>query len=155
MPLPDYQELVFRLQRGLALTWSQFPDVLNLPGRSVACKIDAHYYLAPQPLFDQSLARWAALRPETVAQVLVKTGNVITSPPEREHVVEVSVWLEGRVRPMAASFVDAEFVDRALKVYAGQPSGLSLSDLRLAQESAAVVEKLFANKTPPGKLAWK
>ena len=155
MPLLDYQELVNRLQQGLARAWVQSPDLLNLSGRSVACKLDAYYYLASQPGFDEALARWAAVRPESVAEALVRTGNYITSPPGREHVVEVSVWMGGGVRTLRASFVDAEFVDRALKLYAGQPSGLSLSDLRLAEESREIVEKLFTNKTPPGKLAFR
>ena len=154
MPLTDYQDLIFRMQRGLARTWEDFPDLLNLPGRSVAFKLDMHYYLALQPDFDEFLARAAGIGPDRAARAMVRSGNYVTCPPEREHVAEVAVWIGGKVRRVAASFVDADFVDRSLKLYAGQPAGLSLADLKLAQDSRAVVKKLFAGKTPPGKLAW-
>ena len=152
--LTDYQELVPRLQRALARVFTQAPWVLNTPGRSVACKIDPLYYLAPQPGFTESLARWAGVLPARVDEALVKTGNIITSPPDRLPWLVVRVVFGGREQGMRASFIDADFVERGLKLYAGFEGGLPISDLRLAEASRPSVQALFAGKTAPQDFAF-
>lgn len=154
MPLPDYHERVERLQRGLARAWLRDPALLNLPGRSIACKLDPNYYLAAQPFFDTEIARAAGMLPATAAQALVKSGLLITRPPEREHVLQVGVVYAGHAITMPASFLDADFVDRALRLYGGAPHGLQVADLRLAAESREAVEHLFEGKTPPGRVCF-
>ncbi|MGE4293221.1 MAG: hypothetical protein AB7E32_13555, partial [Desulfovibrio sp.] len=74
MPLPDYHERAERMQRGLARAFSADPTLLNLPGRSLACKVYTLYYLAVQPLFEEALERWAGLMPGSAPDVLLRTG---------------------------------------------------------------------------------
>lgn len=152
--LTDYQELVPRLQRALARAFVRAPWVLNMPGRSVACKIDPLYYLAPQPGFRESLARWTGVLPERVDEALVRTGNIITSPPERAPWLVLRVVYGGREQGLRASFLDADFVERALRLYAGMETGLPLSELHLAEASRDEVVRLFADKTLPAGMAW-
>lgn len=154
MPLPDYQHRVTLLQKALAKAWRRDPALLNVPGHSIACKIDPHYYLAAQPFFDTELARSAGMFPTLTVEALVKTGLFITSAPEREHVLDVTLHYGGNTLSMPASFVDAEFIDAALKQYGGEPTGLQVADLRIAEESREAVETLFEGKTPPASVAY-
>jgi hypothetical protein len=154
MPLKDYQDIVTRLQKGLARAWAEDPLLLNLPGRSLACKIEPDYYLALQPAFVEHLARFAAVLPKSVTEALLKTGLLVSAPPERAHVLTVGVIFGGRRTAVRASFVDADFIDRALKLYAGQPAGLEISELRLQKECRAELAAFFKNKTPPRELAY-
>lgn len=154
MPLADYQDRVNRLQRALARAWTRDPAILNVPGKSMACKLDPNYYLAVQPFFDTDLARAAGMLPRSAAEALVKSGLFITAPPEREHVLNVGVAYGRHRLTIPVSFLDAEFVDRALRLYGGAPSGLPVADLRLAEESRELVERLFDGKTPPGRLVY-
>ncbi|MEF2145825.1 MAG: hypothetical protein V3573_10290 [Desulfovibrionaceae bacterium] len=154
MPLPDYHERVERMQKALARSCEADPALLNLPGRSVACKVDPLYYLVVQPLFNESLARWAGLLPRHVTETLVRTGMYISRGPEREHVLTLSVTWGGRWMNVRASFLDADFIDRALRLYAGAVRGLEVSELRVSSEDRERVERLFENKTPPGNVAF-
>ncbi len=153
MPLPDYQERVVRLQMVLARAWLKEPTLLNVPGHSIACKLDPNYYLAAQPFFDQELGRIAGMFPDQVIETLVKTGLMITQPPQREHVQSVTISYSESSITMPASFVDAEFIDGALRHY-GNASGLEVADLRLASSSRQTVEQLFKNMTPPCDAAY-
>ncbi|MBU1612261.1 MAG: hypothetical protein KKC99_10500 [Proteobacteria bacterium] len=154
MPLLDYQERVIRLQMALAKAWVKDPALLNVPGRSIACKLDPNYYLAAQPFFDQELGRAAGMFPDQVAEALVKTGLFITRPPERIHTIIAGLIYAGSSLSMPVSFVDAEFIDQALRHYGGASSGLAVAPLSLAAESREAVETLFENKTPPDKVAY-
>jgi hypothetical protein len=154
MPLPDYQDILTRLQQALGKAYRAEPGLLNIPGRSLACKVDPLYYLALEPAFAESLAKAAALLPATVVEALVRTGNYITRAPERRHEVDVEVVLHGRTLALHGSFVDADFIDRALRLYAGLPGGLEVADLRLAGRCRPLLEPLFENKTPLRDLAF-
>lgn len=154
MPLPDYHERVERMQRGLARAVAADPTLLNLPGRSLACKVDPLYYLAMQPFFDESLERWAGLMPGRAADALVRTGAYITHPPDREHIMQLGVSWGGRTLRVRVTFVDADFIDRALKLYAGAARGMDLSDLRISPEDRDMVDAFFENKTTPGDLTY-
>ncbi len=153
MSLPDYQERVVRLQMGLARAWFKEPTLLNVPGHSIACKLDPNYYLAAQPFFDQELGRIAGMFPDQVVEALVKTGLLITQPPQREHVHSVTIAYSGSSITMPASFVDAEFIDGALRLY-GNASGLEVADLCLDSTSRQLVEQLFKNMTLPCNAAY-
>ncbi|MES9994515.1 hypothetical protein [Desulfovibrio aminophilus] len=155
MSLTDYQDVLNRLQKALGQAHLADPLLLNVPGRSVACKVDPLYYLALQPAFVERLAKAAAMLPATVAEALVRTGNLITRAPERRHELTVPVVLGGRLLEVRASFVDADFIDRALRLYAGLPTGLEVSDLRIAGAFRSSLEPLFENKTPLRDLAFQ
>lgn len=148
MPLKDYQEIVSRLQKGLAKAFVQTPYILNLPDRAVACKVDPYYYIAFQPAFTQALARWSGMHPETVLEALTKTGNLVTRPPERKHSVHLEVNWGGSPLEIEASFLAADFIDRALKFYAGLPAGLEVADLKIQPGHKQSLEELFTNKEP-------
>lgn len=154
MPLPDYQERVERMQRGLGRAVQKDVTLLNIPGRSLACKIDPLYYLAVQPLFDQALERWAGLPPGAAADALVRTGIYVTRPPKREHVLPLNVTWGNRFLRIQATFVDADFVDKALKIYSGARRGVDVSELRIDNADREQVERLFQNKTAPGGVAF-
>lgn len=154
MPLPDYHERMERMQRGLARAVRADATLLNLPGRSLACKIDPLYYLAVQPLFDAALDRWAGLLPGRAAETLIRTGVYVTSPPDREHVFPLEVTWGARILRVRATFVDADFIDRALKVHAGARRGPDVSVLRICAGDRPAVERLFLNKTAPGSVAF-
>lgn len=147
MPLPDYQDILTRLQMALGKAYLAEPSLLNVPGRSLACKVDPLYYLALEPAFAERLAKAAALLPATVVEALVRTGNYITRAPERCHELDVNVVLHGRTLALRGSFVDADFIDRALRLYAGLPQSLEVSELRIAGDCRARLEPLFENKT--------
>ncbi len=154
MALKDYQDMVNRLQKGLAEAYAADPLVLNVPGRSAACKVDPSYYLALVPAFEELLARAAAMLPSDAAEALVRTGNVITSGPERKRDLAVRVTFGGRVYEMRACFVDADFVDRALKLHAGVASVPPVADLRILAECRTELERFFENKTQLSKAAF-
>lgn len=154
MPLIDYQERVTLLQKALAKACGRDAAFLNIPGHSIACKIDPNYYLAAQPFFDTELARAAGMFPSAVIEALKKTGLVITRPPKREHILTVKIAYSGSTLAMPVSFVDAEFIDGALRQYGGSATGLQVVDLRIAEASREVVEELFEDKTPPASVAF-
>lgn len=154
MPLPDYQSDVERLQRGLARAWLDDPTILNLPGTSLACKLDPLYYLAVQPSFSRTMGRLGGMFPDRAMDALVRTGLLITRPPERTRALSLAVVFGGRTLTVKASFLDADFVDRAVKLYGGAPTGLEVADLRITADCREDVETFFADKTPPGDVAY-
>lgn len=154
MPLIDYQDVVFRLQQGLGQAFADKPWILNLPGKSVACKVDQYYYVAVMPAFIDKLSSWANVEPEVAAESLVRTGNFITKAPDRDPVVSLGLTWGGRVCEMESAFVDADFIDRALRFYGGLETVLNVSELRIASASRESVEDFFEGKTPPQALAY-
>ncbi|MDD4953070.1 MAG: hypothetical protein PHV85_11015 [Desulfovibrionaceae bacterium] len=148
MPLKDYQAIVSRLQQALGRAYAETPYILNVPGRSVACKLEPHYYLALQPAFCEALARWSGVMPATVVEALVKTGLIITRPPERRHLLDLEVSWGGESMKVGASFVDADFIDRALLLYGGLGHGLEVADLKIKASCRPRLEKFFENKDP-------
>ena len=126
--------------------------MLNVPGQSVACKVDPHYYLALEPVFLILMARWAVSFPEAVLETLTHTGNVIVCKPLSTHMIPLSVTWDSQDFEVQAVFLLADFVDRALMLYAGAPQPLPVSDLRTADRAA--VEAFFGPSTPPQGLAY-
>lgn len=154
MPLKDYTEIVGSLQRALGKSFADEPWILNMPGKSVACKIDQYYYLAVMPAFVEQLARFGGMLPETVTEALVKTGNFITKAPERDPNVPLTVSWGGSPVTIKAAFVDADFIDRAVKTYGGLGTILNVSELKISQSDRERVEEFFTDKTPPQNLAY-
>lgn len=154
MTLTDYTEAVERLQKALGKGFADQPWVLNLPGKSVACKIDQYYYLAVMPAFIETLGRLGGMFPDQVQEALVKTGNLITKAPNRDPLVPLTVSWGGRGVTIKGAFVDADFIDRAVKTYGGMTSVLNVSDLKISEADRERVEEFFEGKTPPQKLAY-
>lgn len=154
MPLKDYQDSLTRLQKGMANAYKQSPQVLNVPGQSVACKVDPNYYLALEPVFSEILARWAISFPDSVLETLTHTGSVVVCKPMATHVIPLTVNWGGRDYEIQAAFLQADFVGRALKLYAGVADPLPVSELRIRADERAAVEAFFAGLTPPGGVAF-
>jgi hypothetical protein len=154
MPLKDYQDALTRLQKGLAQAYRDTPQVLNVPGQSVACKVDPEYYLALEPVFSEVLARWAVSFPQGVVETLAHTGNLVVCKPLSTHIIPLSVTWAGRDFEVQAIFLLADFVDRALKLYAGAAAPLPVADLRIRAADRQAVEAFFGNLTPPSDLAY-
>ena len=147
MPMKDYQDALTRLQKGLASGYQSSPGVLNTPGQSLMCKVDPEYYLALEPIFTEILARWAISFPQGVLETLVRTGNLVFCKPLGTHVIPLTVSWGGRDYEVQAAFLAADFVDRALKLYAGVQESLPVSDLRIRADERAAVEAFFGDKT--------
>jgi hypothetical protein len=154
MALADYTASVEHLQKALGKAYAAEPWLLNMPGRSVACKIDHHYYLAVMPGFLETLGRLGGMFPNQVREALVKTGNLITKPPERDPLLPLTVSWGGRSVTLTGAFVDADFIDRAVKTYGGFGAILNVSDLKISAADRDRIETLFEDKTPPQTLAY-
>lgn len=154
MTLPDYCASVEHLQKSLGKGFAQEPWILNLPGRSVACKIDHFYYLAVMPGFLETLGRLGGMFPDQVREALVKTGNLITKAPERDPLLTLTLSWGTRPVTVSGAFVDADFIDRAVKTYGGLGSVLNVSDLKISNEDRERIETFFQDKTPPQGLAY-
>lgn len=154
MPLENYAETIERLQQGLGKGFADEPWILNMPGKSIACKIDQYYYLAVMPAFVDALGRLGGMFPDKVTEALVKTGNLITKSPDRNPLVPLTVSWGGRGIALRAAFVDADFIDRSAKIYGGSGGGLNVSELKISEADKGKVEEFFEGKTPPQKLAY-
>jgi len=154
MPLKDYQEALTRLQKGLAQAYKDSPQILNVPGQSVACKVDTDYYLALEPVFLILMARWAVSFPEAVLETLSHTGNAIVCKPLSTHIIPLTVSWGGQDYEVQAMFLQADFVERALKLYAGVAAPLPVSELRIREDDRAALEAFFGESTPPKSLAY-
>lgn len=154
MPLTDYQEALTRLQKGLASGYKQSPQVINVPGQALACKVDPNYYIALEPVFTEILARWAVSFPQGVQDTLVHTGSLVFCKAMNTHMIPLTVNWDGRDYEVHAAFLLAEFVDRALKLYGGVSDPLPVSALRIREADRKAVEAFFGDKTPPAGVAY-
>ncbi len=77
MPLTDYTEIVEKLQKALGRGFAEEPWILNVPGKSIACK-STSLLSSVFPAFSEQLARLGGMFPDQVNKALVKTGNFIT-----------------------------------------------------------------------------
>jgi hypothetical protein len=154
--LVDYSEILTRLEEALGRHYRQSPAILNLPGVSVAMKIDPFYYLALRPSFGELLGKWAGVTPERVEETLVRTGNLVVGPGRARYPEPLAVFEEGSstVLRLAADFVPAPCLDRAVVRYGGEPGPLSVSGLRLLAGQRPALEAFFAGMTPPAALAY-
>lgn len=154
MTLTDYTGIVERLQKTLGKGFANEPWILNMPGKSIACKIDQYYYIAVMPAFVEQLGRLGGMFPDQVTEALVKTGNFITKAPDRNPLVPLTVSWGGRAIKVKAAFVDADFIDRAVKTYGNMGAVLNVSELKISEEDKEKVEAFFEGKTAPQKLAY-
>lgn len=154
MPMQNHAETVERLQRALGKGVSQSPWLINLPGRSIACKIDQYYYLAIMPAFVEQLARLGGMFPDQVESALIFSGNFITKAPERTPTIPLTVSWGGPTMKLKAAFVEAEFIDRGIKTYSDLGMVPSVSELKISSADKESVEAFFEGKTPPQRLAY-
>jgi hypothetical protein len=154
MTMTDYQTTLTRMQKALADAYKSSPHVLNVPGQSVACKVDPEYYLALEPIFTEIMSRWAVTFPDNILNTLSHTGNIVINPIMNTHIIPLSVSWDGRDFEVQAAFIPAEFVERALKLYAGISDPLPVSDLRIKADERAAVDAFFEGKTAPSGVAY-
>jgi len=154
--LVDFSEVLGRLEEALGRHYRESPAILNVPGVSVALKVDPYYYVALRPSFGELLGKWAGVAPERAEETLVRTGNLALGPDRSRYGRPVLVFEEGdhTVRRLAADFVPAEFCDRAVMLYGGETAPLPVSGLRLDSSQRPALEAFFAGKTPLQALAF-
>ncbi len=148
--LTDYTEKLERLEKALGEQYRASPYILGTPGTSLACKVDPFYYLAIEPGFLKYLSRWTAMLPENVAATLVKTGNMLSDAGHKTHTVPLRVFEEGAGQAVTvnASFVLADFIDRAVVRHGGATGPLPVSRLKIVNEDGPRAAFLFEAKTP-------
>lgn len=159
MPLTDYSEIAERLQRVLA---RNHEELVNRPG-GLAHKLDPDIYLVVWPNFVEKLAHLAGVHPEKAAQCLIRTGQLASKQRKdaqqgkRVSALRLKVIPSPKAaaRDIAAGFLAAEFVERALALYAEDgPVRPGLSPLRIAAAERPRVEAFFGDCTPPSSLAY-
>lgn len=147
----DYNERAERLQKTIARLYTEKPIILNVPGRSMACKVDLHYYLAVHPGFINTLAQATPMLPTNAGATLVHTGDVVTNAVHRDPVLKLRIaWLEGGRRLQQATveavLLNAAFIDRALLLYAGVQTP-PISALRIDPKEKARLDAFLHQKT--------
>lgn len=154
--LVDYGEVLGRLEAALGRHWRDNPSLLNVPGLSVAMKIDPFYYLALRPSFCTLLGKWAGVTPTRVEETLTRTGNLSLGPDRARYGEPLAVFEEGgtAVVRLAADLVPAGFCDRALALYGGATAPLPVSRLRLVADQRPALDAFLAGKTVLSALAF-
>ncbi len=155
--IDDHAERTDRLQRALAEEWLQRPEILNVPGRSLACKIDPFYYLAVHPGFLDFLAKIGGMFRRNVLASLIHTGNLLTAQADKSPAIRLHLlWgdageQDGR---LDVNFIHNSFIDRGLKLYARSESELPISGLRIHASERDVVASFLEGKTELQSLAF-
>jgi len=152
----DYTQSLERLERALGEHYQGSSYILGVPGTSLALKVDPFYYLAIQPGFIKYLARWAGMFPERAAQTLLKTGNMLSDAGHTIYTTPVRVYAEGtsETSTVGASFILANFIDKALAMYGGVTDPLPVSGLKIVAGERPRLDFLFQGKTPLQALAF-
>lgn len=147
--LVDYADTLTRLEQALGRRFAATPSICNVPGASAALKLDPFYYLVLRPAFFELLGKWAAVPPERVEDVLIRTGNLVCGPNRSRYPRPLVAFEEGlgATLQLHADFVAAACIDRALVMYGGAPGPLPVSDLRLAAFQKGELDAFFTGKT--------
>ena len=154
--LVDYAEILSRLEQALGRHYAHTPSILNVPGVSVALKIDPFYYLALRPAFGELLGKWAAVPPARVEETLSRTGNLVLGPGRSRYPKPIVVFEDGTAatRALTADFVPAQCIDRAVVMYGGEPGPLPVAGLRLHAGQKEALAAFFQGMTPIAALAY-
>ncbi len=150
-PLIDYSQIITLVQKGLARSYEQDQGIINIPGKSIALKVDANYYLILFPSFIEHVCKICGVMPKTLLDSLVKTGNLIVDPVTREYVKSVEVKWKKEMKPLKikVGFLISSFVDNAFKLFGTKKkSPLPVSELKISKRSKLNIDPLFTNKTP-------
>jgi len=153
--LLDYSDILSEIEKRIGTKYKTDPDILNLPGSSLACKIDPFYYLALYPIFIINLAKWCKMKPEIIKDTLIRTGNLLKSNQD-EYVLSLSVKWTQEMQPIKINsiFVLADFIDSSLKIYARKREILSVSELKIMEQDKKKVEDFFTEKTSVTDVAY-
>ncbi len=154
--MQKWDDVLLELQAGLGNGYLEDNQILNVPGVSIAFKLDPNYYLAPISLFTKRLAYLSAKTPTKVRSALINTGNLITRNKTREYTLNVAVTWPGLSKPVPiqAGFIVTEFIERALRIHARMPDPLPVGELQIASRDQKKVQKFFGEKTAPYALAF-
>lgn len=147
--LLDYSSELARLQRSLARQAHARPRLLSTSPRALAWKVDPWYYVALAPQFLARWAAWTTMRPGVAADVLLRTGVLISRklPSGRKTVLPVRLVWSGGISQAQSMLVpvqlfQADAIDRALLLH-GLPRP-TVSLMRIHRESRAML-KVFLN----------
>ncbi|GAB7080735.1 hypothetical protein [Megalodesulfovibrio paquesii] len=120
----DYVHELNRLQLALARKALEHPKLLNLSPYSLAWKVDPTYYVALAPQFLAHWAAWAAMRPGVAADVLLRTGVLVSKKLNsgRKTVLPLRLlWSSGqsqaRGKLVPVQLFRADVLDRALQMH--------------------------------------
>lgn len=150
-PLIDYSSIINLVQKELAKRYDLNNNILNVPGKSIACKVDENYYLILYPSFIEYLCKICGILPNSLTETLIKTGNLIVDPVTKDfyRLVEVRWTLDMVPIRVKAGFVVNSLIDNSIRFYGKtRKRGLGVSDLKISVRSKSNIESLFVNKTP-------
>ncbi len=147
MSLKDYQTRIDRLQKGLGKAFIENPFILNIPGKSIALKVDPYYYVAFEPGFTENLGRFGVMLQKNVRDTLVRTGNLVTDHETRNPIIRIRMKWDERSYAMNVCFVESEFIDQALKIYGGVMGDVGLSEISILNSERERLDKFFGERT--------
>ncbi|GAB6888194.1 hypothetical protein JCM13304A_16930 [Desulfothermus okinawensis JCM 13304] len=150
-PLIDYSNIINLVQRELAKRYDLDKSIINVPGKSIACKVDENYYMMLHPSFIEYLCKLCGILPNSLTQTLIKTGNLIADPVTRDFYRLVEVRWTANMAPIKvkAGFVLSSLIDNSIRFYSKTiKKSLDVSDLKISLRSKSNIQSLFVNKTP-------
>ncbi|WP_031479541.1 hypothetical protein [Maridesulfovibrio frigidus] len=147
MSLQDYQTRIDRIQKGIGKAFADSPFMFNIPGKSIALKIDPYYYVAFEPSFTESLSKFSVMLKKNVRDTLVRTGNLVSDHDTRNPLIKIKLKWGDRTYSLSACFVEAEFIDQALKMYGGVVGDIGISEMQILSSERERLEKLFGERT--------
>ncbi|MFZ5810422.1 MAG: hypothetical protein ACOY4F_00085 [Thermodesulfobacteriota bacterium] len=152
----DYAEILPRIEKALGERHRVNPDLFNVPGSSLACKVDPFLYVALRPAFVAFAAKWAGVSHAVAEETLMRTGNLLLGPDRARLGGPLDVLADdsGRVMRLTVDFIPAEFIDRAVVLYGGEPGPLPVSRLRVHIREKERLAAFFAGRTPIMDLAF-
>lgn len=154
--LTNMSEITDKVQKVLGREFLKASRVINVPGKSLACKVDPFYYLVPIDVFLRSLAVLTGTPPARLETALVKTGNLVSGEQGATGLELDLLWqsaMSGRAR-FRAGFLLSDFIDRALILYGGRSEPMPISHLRIDKSCRERVRRFFVGKTMPNSIAF-
>ncbi len=147
--LKDYSHILTLLQRKIASEFDKDRTLLNSPGKSIACKVDPHYYVAVYPGFIKRLSMLGGYLPATVEETLLRTGNLIKNSNNGEFILTLEVKWKQDMSPLKVRsvFVRSSFVDNALRFYSNTRLQLPISHLKISRQLKDRLTSFFEGKT--------
>lgn len=146
MSLQDYKDRIDRLQKGLGKAFAENPFILNIPGKSIALKVDPYYYVAFEPAFSENLSRFGVMLPKTCVIPLCVL-NLVTDHETRNPIIKIRMKWNDRSYAMNVCFVESGFIDQALKIYGGVKEEVGLSEIRILESERERLEEFFGERT--------
>lgn len=154
MAVSDYQDRITRLQRGLGKAFADEPFILNIPGKSIAFKIDPYYYVAVEPAFTNKLSSSSPMSRDNVRDTLVRTGNIVSSPGSLNPLIKISLEWDSRIYKLNVCFVESAFIDQALRIYGGAIGDIGLADIHIPLGHREMINAFFGERTKLENIAF-